>query len=72
MDPRRKSDRQLSPAQMKQRFVAMLTGLFVITAGAVGFQIYKSVKKEPKAPPVQQMDPNAIVDANTPINGERE
>ena len=59
MNPNRVSDKRLSPAAIRTRFIAMLTSLFLLTSGAVGYKIYKSVEKKP-APVVEpnQADPN--------------
>ena len=72
MDPKGVSDRQLSPAQVRTRFVAMITSLFVITFGAVGFKIYRSTRKKPSPPPIEQVDPNTAADANQTPNGENQ
>lgn len=45
MNPNRKADHKLSSAAVKTRFIAILTSLVLITAGAVGFNIYRSVQK---------------------------
>ena len=45
MNPNRKVDHKLSPAAVKTRFIAILTSLVLITAGAVGFNVYRSVKR---------------------------
>jgi ACS family glucarate transporter-like MFS transporter len=67
MNPNRLSDRKLSPAAIRTRFIAMLTSLFLLTSGAVGYKIYQSVEKKPAAvAEPNQADPNAVVDANQP------
>jgi len=67
MNPNRVSDKKLSPAAIRRRFIAMLTGLFVLTAAAVGFKIYRSLDKKP-TPVVEpnQTDANEVTDANQP------
>jgi len=70
MNPNRVSDKQLSPAQIRTRFIAMITSLFVVTFGAVSFKIYKSTHKKPIDPPAQQVDANAVMDANQIPDGE--
>jgi ACS family glucarate transporter-like MFS transporter len=70
MDHNRVSDRQLSPAQIRTRFIAMITSLFVLALGAVSFQIYRSTHKTPGDPPNQVVDPNAVPDANQIPDGE--
>jgi ACS family glucarate transporter-like MFS transporter len=72
MDPKRVSDRQLSPAQIRTRFVAMITALFVTTFGAVSFKIYKSTRKKPSESSVQQVDPNVPADVNQIPDGENQ
>jgi len=47
MNPNRASDRRLSPDAIRRRFIAMLTSLFLLTCGAVGYKIYRSIQKEP-------------------------
>lgn len=62
MNPNRRSDRQLSPAAIRARFATTLTTLFVVTGGAIGFQIHRSVLKKPVPPPTEA--PQHIVDVN--------
>jgi ACS family glucarate transporter-like MFS transporter len=67
MNPNRASDRQLSPAAVRTRFVATLTSLFLLTSGAVGYKIYTSVeKKPPGVVEPNQADPNEVADTNQP------
>ncbi|NQV34877.1 MAG: MFS transporter [Phycisphaeraceae bacterium] len=70
MNPNRVSDKELSPAQIRTRFIAMITALFVVTLGAVSFKIYKSTHKKPGDTATQQVDPNAVPDANQILDGE--
>ncbi len=56
MNPNRVSDRKLSPSAIRTRFIAMLTSLFVLTGGAVGYHIYESVEKKPAA----VVEPNRV------------
>ncbi len=65
MNPNRTSDRELSPQAVKRRFIAMLTSLVLLTAGTVGYNIYKSSRKKP-APEVD----NNKVDENNQIAAE--
>jgi len=64
MNPNRISDRTLSPAAIRRRFIAMFMSLFLLTSGAVGYKIYKSVEKKP-APAAEpnQVDANDINEA---------
>ena len=62
MNPRRVSDRKLSPAAIRRRFIAMLTSLVVLTLTAIGLKIYLDQRK-PK-PETKQMEPNAVHDAD--------
>ncbi|UCD49823.1 MAG: MFS transporter [Phycisphaerales bacterium] len=65
MNPNRVSDRKLSPAAIRKRFIAMLTSLFLLTSGAVGYKIYTSVEKKPAAvAEPNQMDANDVNDPN--------
>lgn len=61
MDPNRISDHKLSPAAIRMRFIAMLTALFLLTAGAIGYQIHRSVRK--RSEPTPLVSPH-ILDAN--------
>ncbi|MHC4171732.1 MAG: MFS transporter [Planctomycetota bacterium] len=47
MNPNRTSDKKLSPAAIRTRFIAMLTSLVLLTLGTVGYNIYKSSRKKP-------------------------
>jgi ACS family glucarate transporter-like MFS transporter len=63
MNPNRVSDKKLSPAAIKKRFIAMLTSLVLLTLGAIGLKIYlDQTKPEPET---KQTEPNAV-DANQP------
>ena len=62
MNPNRTSDKKLSPKAVRNRFIAMLTSLVLLTLGTVGYNIYRSTrKKPPAADQTTQIDPN---DAN--------
>ena len=65
MNPNRVSDKKLSPAAIRKRFIAMLTSLVILTLGAVGYKIYTSTRKKP-APSEQTkpVDPNNVGDVN--------
>ena len=67
MNPNRTSDKKLSPQAIRRRFIAMLTSLVILTAGTVGYKIYKSTHKK-SAPEVEATD---VDDANQ-INLENE
>ena len=47
MNPNRTSDKELSPQAIRRRFIAMLTSLVLLTAGTVGYNIYRSSRKKP-------------------------
>ncbi|MFB0554367.1 MAG: MFS transporter [Phycisphaerae bacterium] len=47
MNPNRTSDKKLSPEAIRTRFIAMLTSLFLLTLGTIGYNIYKSTRKKP-------------------------
>jgi MFS transporter, ACS family, glucarate transporter len=69
MNPNRRSDRQLSPAAIRKRFIAMLTALLLVTGGAVGYQIYRSVRKKAVPPkPMGIAHPVADVNATETTN----
>jgi len=73
MNPNRTSDKKLSPAAIRNRFIAMLTSLVLLTLGTVGYNIYKSTRKKPAAADQKtQVDPNDVDDGNnTTIQEER-
>jgi ACS family glucarate transporter-like MFS transporter len=52
MNPNRTSDKKLSPKAIKIRFVAILTGLVLLTMASVGYNIYRTTRKKPVDPPV--------------------
>lgn len=61
MNPNRTSDKKLSPAAVRNRFIAMLTSLVLLTLGTVGYNIYKSTRKKPPATyKASQVDPNDV------------
>ena len=62
MNPNRISDRKLSPAAIRRRFIAMLTSLVLLTLTAVGLKIYLDQRKV--KPETKQVEPNAVDDAN--------
>jgi len=68
MNPNRVSDRKLSPAAIRTRFIAMLTSLVILTLGAVGLKIYLGQRKTKLKAETEtrQIDPNATADANQP------
>ncbi len=67
MNPNRVSDQKLSPAAIRTRFIAMLTSLFLLTAGAVGYKIYRSVENKTAAVvEPNEADPNGTADSNQP------
>ena len=54
MNPNRTSDKKLSPAAIRNRFIALLTSLVLLTLGTVGYNIYRSSRKKPA--PVEDTD----------------
>jgi len=65
MNPNRTSDKKLSPAAIRNRFIAMLTSLVLLTLGTVGYNIYRSTRKKPAATDqASQADPNDVEDGN--------
>ncbi|MBM4029341.1 MAG: MFS transporter [Planctomycetes bacterium] len=64
MNPNRRTDRQLSPAAIRRRFAATLAALLLVTGGAIGYQIYRSVRKKPVPEPTPIAHP--AEDANAP------
>ncbi len=65
MNPNRVRDRELSPAAVRTRFVAMLIALVGFTGGVIGYNIYTSVRQRP-APVVEPnaVDVNEVTDSN--------
>ena len=47
MNPNRTSDKKLSPQAVRNRFIAMLTALVLLTLATVGYNIYKSSRNKP-------------------------
>ena len=65
MNPNRTSDKKLSPAAIRNRFIAMLTSLVLLTLGTVGYNIYRSTRKKPMAADqTSHVDPNDVEDGN--------
>ena len=65
MNPNLTSDKKLSPQAVRNRFIAMLTSLVMITLGTVGYNIYRSTRKKPAATDqTTQVDPNDVEDVN--------
>ena len=63
MNPGRTSDRKLSPAAVRTRFIAVLTSLVLLTLGSVGYNIYRSAGKKPAPKPeTTQPDPNSATE----------
>ena len=62
MNPKRTSDKKLSPQAIRTRFIAMLGSLVILTLGSVGYKIYNSTQKKPAsvtdANQVDVNDPN--------------
>jgi ACS family glucarate transporter-like MFS transporter len=72
MNPNRTSDKKLSPAAIRNRFIAMLTSLVLLTLSTVGYNIYRSTrKKPPAADQTTQVDPNDVDDDNMTTEEER-
>jgi ACS family glucarate transporter-like MFS transporter len=65
MNPNRTSDKKLSPEAVRNRFIAMLTSLVLLTLGTVVYNIYRSTRKKPEATnQTTQIDPNDLEDGN--------
>jgi ACS family glucarate transporter-like MFS transporter len=64
MNPNRVSDRKLSPAAIRKRFIAMITALVVATLSAVGVKIYIDHRKA-KAES-RQVEPSDVNDVGRP------
>ncbi len=57
MNPNRRSDKQLSPAAIRMRFVLMLSTLFAMTMAAVGYNIYDAWRKAQDAEETKTVAP---------------
>jgi ACS family glucarate transporter-like MFS transporter len=68
MNPNRTSDKKLSPQAIRRRFITMLTSLVILTAGTIGYNIYRSLRK--KSALVE--DTKKIVDGNQITTEENE
>jgi len=65
MNPNRTSDKKFSPEAIRNRFIAILTSLVLLTLGTVGYNIYKSTRKKPVATDeTSQVDANDVEDGN--------
>jgi len=64
MNPKRMSDKRLSPQAVRARFVTMLGSLVLLTFGSVGYKIYSSISEKPKP----AADANQV-DVNDPNDG---
>ena len=62
MNPNRVSRKKMSPKEVKTRFIAMLLGLFIITASAVGYNFYKSWAKTRAIPETKVVAPETVID----------
>jgi len=63
MNPNRTSAKKLSPEAVRNRFIALLTSLVLITLSTVGYNIYRSTRKKPPAnDKTTQVDPNDMED----------
>lgn len=72
MNPNRTSDKKLSPEAVRNRFIAMLTSLVLLTLGTVGYNIYKSTRKKPSATDQRsQVDPNDVGGNNMTMEENR-
>ena len=72
MNPNRTSDKKLSPAAIRNRFIAMLTSLVMLTLGTVGYNIYRSTRRKPTAADqTTQVDPNDVDDDNMTTEEDR-
>lgn len=72
MNPNRKSDRQLSPQAIRQRFVLMLTAIVVATSAAVGINFYMGWKTAIAKEDAGQVGPNEPGSESGPMNVEDE
>jgi ACS family glucarate transporter-like MFS transporter len=74
MNPNRTSGKKLSPEGTRNRFVAMLTSLVLLTLGTVGYNVHRSARKKPTAvEDVNQVDSNDLGDGvNTPTESDKE
>ncbi len=61
MNPSRTSDKKLSPAAIRMRFIAILTSLGLLTLGAVGMNIYLKYKKTISAVEAKQVDDDRTI-----------
>ncbi len=68
MNPRRISDKRLSPQAIRARFIAMLGSLVLLTLGSVGYKIYSSTQK--KAAPAADANQVDVNDPNEELRIE--
>ncbi len=66
MNPNRSAKKKLSPGAIRMRFIAVLSGLVLITAASVAYNIYRSMQKSTvEETPTRQIDPNSVTEADT-------
>ncbi len=71
MNPNRTSDKKLSPAAIRMRFIAILTSLGLLTLGAVSMNIYLKYKKSISAVEANQVDANDPGDDDRTITEQK-
>jgi len=72
MNPNRISGKKLSPQAVRNRFIAMLTSLVLLTLGTVGYNIFRSTRKKPaKIDHTTQVDPNDVNDITITTEDEK-
>ncbi|MFC1764133.1 MFS transporter [Planctomycetota bacterium] len=65
MNPNRKRDRELSPAAIKQRFIALITVYTTLLAGAIGYNLVTGYQKNKAKATEQQTAPSDVNQAET-------
>jgi ACS family glucarate transporter-like MFS transporter len=66
MNPNRVSDKKLSPAAVRIRFIAMMTAIVTILLGIIGYNMYNSYKREKAQEEHRQVVPEVQNDDREP------
>ncbi|MHC4726216.1 MAG: MFS transporter [Planctomycetota bacterium] len=68
MNPNRVSDKKLSPAAIRIRFITMMTAIITILLGIIGYNMYNSYRREKAKEESKQVVPEVQNDNHNPDN----
>jgi flagellar basal body-associated protein FliL len=66
MNPNRVSDKKLSPAAIRIRFITMMTAIITILLGIIGYNMYNSYRREKAKEESKQVIPELRDDNSNP------